>query len=56
MGDQVIPKRIITDRDIYYLANTINDIINKDFPKITKLSDYLLNVASTCNSLGIPIS
>lgn len=56
MADQVIPKRMITDRDIFLLANTINDVINRDFPKITKLSDYLLNVASICNSLGIPIS
>ena len=47
---------MINDRDIYLLGKTINDIINKDFPKITKLSDYLLNVADICNSLAIPIS
>lgn len=56
LSDQVIPKRMINDRDIYLLGKAINDIINKDFPKITKLSDYLLNVADICNSLGIPIS
>ncbi len=56
LSDQVIPKRMITDRDIDLLGKAINNIINKDFPKITKLSDYLLNVADTCNSLGIPIS
>ena len=56
MTEQVIPKRMITDRDIFLLANTINDVINKDFPKINKLSDYLLNIASICNSLAIPIS
>lgn len=54
--DLVIPKRMITDKDIYLLWKTINDVIDRDFPKITKLSDYLLNVASICNKLGIPIS
>ena len=54
--DQVIPERLINDGDINLLAMAINDIINKDFPKITKLSDYLLSVADICNSLGIPIS
>lgn len=56
LPDQVIPKRMVNDRDIDLLSKTINDIINKDFPKITKLSDYLLNVADVCNSIGIPIS
>jgi DNA-directed RNA polymerase len=38
------------------LSKSINFIINKDFPKITKLSDYLLNIATICNTLNIPIS
>ena len=56
MPDQVIPKRMINDKDIILLSKAINDIINKDFPKITKLSDYLFNVADICNKLEIPIS
>lgn len=54
--DQATPKRMINNRDIDLLGKAINDIIDKDFPKITKLSDYLINVAGICNSIGIPIS
>jgi DNA-directed RNA polymerase len=53
---QSIPKRLLNDRDIFLLGNAIKDIITKYFPKIIKLSDYLLNVASICASLGIPIT
>ena len=56
MSNQVIPERIVNDTDIYLLSKSINLIINRDFPKITKLSDYLSNVASICNTLNIPIS
>lgn len=55
MINQVIPQRLVNDRDIYLLSKSINHIINRDFPKITKLSDYLRNIATTCNTLNIPI-
>lgn len=56
MDEKTIPKRLINDGDINLLASEINYVINKDFPKITKLSDYLTNIASVCCKLNIPIS
>lgn len=56
MANQVIPKRIINDKDIILLSKSINHIINRYYPKITKLSDYLLNIATICNNLNIPIN
>lgn len=49
-------KNIINNHDIDVLVGLIDEIIYKDFLRISKLIDYLRNVASLCCKLNVPIS
>jgi len=53
LGDN--PNSISYD-DLMLLSNLIEEIITKEFTKISKLIQYLKNVATICSVLNIPIS
>ena len=45
----------INNFDVDFFISTMEKVFYSEFPKLKSFSDYLLNVASICNFLNIPI-